>query len=171
MTITTDDCKNAILKFFSDQPEYPTEAKKISDITRLRKYKNTSGLWVRTFSHLGCEKFEELHIYVIEQDDGSLTVQPYPDNWTWYYFFEETEEGDDNIWLFIFPKYPGYQPYDQHITTMLTGLITSEFDEVQEMCFVYCGDKTKEEVKEYLESKGFIHQEKQDYLDEIYGNR
>ena len=168
MTITTNDCKNAILKFFADNTEYPTKAKTLSDITLLRKYKNTSGLWVMVFSHLGCEKFEELHIYVIEQTDGSLTVQSYPDHWTWYYFFEDAEAGDDTIWLFIFPKYPSYQPYDNHITTLLTGLITSEFDEVQEMCFVYCGEKTKEEVAEYLESKGFIYQAKEDYLAEIY---
>ena len=170
MPITTDDCKNAILKFFSDYPDYPTEAKTISDITRLRKYKNKSGLWVRTFSHLGYEDYEEFIIYVIEQKDGSLNVQSYPEHWMWYYFFEETED-EDEISIFIFPKYPGYEPYDQHITTMLTGLITSEFDEVQEMYFHYWGDKTKEEVKEYLESNGFVYQPEQEYLDEIYGNR
>lgn len=169
MTITTNDCKNAILKFFADNPYYPTEATKLSDITRISKYKNSTGLWVRKFSHLGYEDYENLHMYVIEQSDGSLTVQAYPDNWTWYYFFEEREE--DEICVFLFPKYPGYEPFDQHVSDMLINVLTDEFDEVQEMYFDYWGEKTQQEVKEYLESKGFIYQSEEDYRAERYSNR
>jgi hypothetical protein len=169
MTITTNDCKNAILKFFSDHPSYPSKATKLSDIKRISKYKDSTGLWVRKFSHLGYEDYENLHMYVIEQLDGSLKAQSYPDNWTWYYFFEEREE--DEICVFLFPKYPGYEPFDQHVSDMLINVLSDEFDEVQEMYFDYWGEKTQQEVKEYLESKGFIYQSEEDYLADIYGKR
>ena len=59
MPVSTADCKNAIIDFFNDHPNYITDSTASKDLKRVSKTKNSDGNVVRRFTHLNRDIGEE----------------------------------------------------------------------------------------------------------------
>lgn len=154
MTISTQDCKDAILEWYAELGMILP-----GDFKRTKKNKNADGEWVRIFEH----KASQTLLKVTEKDDY-LDIRFAHENVGKGYLFcfddEEASNFDDGAICFFVVEKSYYEENGHFDSVHFTDKydMPEHFDETMESCFIVYG-RTKADIRTELLSLGFTELE------------
>lgn len=158
--ITTDDCKQAIIKWIESgvNSSYFSghTIPHILTIKRLLKKKSKDGFWVREFA-IDNNGTTLQNLFTIENCDGSITVSPDDPYRTWSFWLCTDDICDDDIgdeYLMVYFIGDGLDT-DIHCGHLIEHRLPSTAFETMESVFQF-PDMNRNQIIETLLASGFV---------------